>query len=220
MLSALEQRVAAVESSITRVLGGISRILTVISDMKIRVDGETVVETQDATKANPPGEVDAANSRPPVKQLHADADAAGVGSGTAAARSKSNPHPRPQTVPHRGASPRHPLVLHDDASSRSTENTVADVRTPNRPVGPGTRVHNNPRRRSLPYECRLAVGRSESLKGKAVPIPDAESPSIMPMYKDPPGYETLADFGTASDPPYKLPALQPKKKPVSVCTLG
>jgi hypothetical protein len=209
---------AAMESSLANVKGEITQILMVVLDIKEHLDGETGSQTHPAANGIHPAEVDAAKRSQPGGRVRTEADQAGDGRGAKASLSISRKPPAVQTSAERGASPNHPLVVVDDASSGSESDKVADIRTPITPDGPGTRVHKNPRMRVVPYEGRLVPGRSESQKRKAVPKTEEQSPIRRTKYKDPPGYENLADFGTTSETQYKLPVLQPKKKPVSTPT--
>jgi hypothetical protein len=117
----LEQRLAAVEGTLARVLGGISTILLeiiILKGCKPMGDGVDVRGKEET----------------PVRHD------AGKGSESKSA-SQSHPH---SAVPH-GASASHPLVVQDDADSGSGDNNDHDVPVRASGDGPAQRVHSNPR---------------------------------------------------------------------------
>jgi hypothetical protein len=209
--------VAGLEESMSSALSGISRILSALSDMKRSISADGGPQQADAMNVSVPtvGPV-AGTSTPPEWQVRARTQPDGeftVGTGS---QSKSQKESSAHTDAARGASFSHPLVVQVPSSSDSEENNTPCRRVSTMEDSPAKRVHLNPRMRVAPVEVRLGQSRPVNEKGPPSGGPAGSPQSRAYKYKNPPGYEDARDFGTTSEPRYKVPELQPRKKNVSV----
>lgn len=108
------------------------------------------------------------------------------------------------------------LVDLDNISNQSGDNNAAVGGRNRTPESVGKRVHSQPRLRVVPCARKLLGVAAEATIGEAIAGPSITKTLYTPRYKDPPGYDNIADFGGADEPQFKLPTLQPKTHGVSL----
>ena len=221
----LEKRLGILEEKFSGLEASIAGIMSEVCELKNHFARQGKLHRTDECTGLSCARVEAATSTPsewrqcgPV-QSGGD-DAADVGT-------HGNPQdPRSNTeIPlaigdgARGASFSRPLIVQDDASSRSADSNKKGVGPSTAVDSPARRVHANPRIRAIPFQIRLAVAPPCSPTTTTVVGPSNATPTRVPKYRDPPGYDDVADFGCSSEPKYELPVLKPRKHPVRVSNL-
>lgn len=218
LLGNLEDRVAAVEVALGSAMGGISNILTFMSDIKRQLakdagvqsggDVEGVILEACKEGASAPSQIS-------PQQTHLGIDTVAGGNNLGGSQTISTKQSLPQTPMAPGASLDDPLVVCDDTSSQSVGRKRVGVRTRDAHDSPAKRVHTNPRIRTLPVEGRLGVQDANFPKGKVAACLSEGHTARAKKHKDPPGQDDATDFGYTSDSELRLPALGPKSHSVS-----
>ena len=189
----LEQRVVALEASLSAALGGIPHILAELRAIKKHVSGHSGAKAADGIPPNNIAE-------------------ACKGAGSPA---KSAPHSAAPTDSGRETSVKDPVYVDTETPTESGDYT--DEGSPclkrNRIA---TRVHSNPRLRAKPFEGRIIMTSKSPSKGGVVTVgPPGGGQSREIRYRNPPGHVHETDFGPTPAPKVKLPALKPSKHSVS-----
>lgn len=217
MMGNFEQRLSAVEATVIGTSRGIEHIVSVMGDLKKHIIVNDVVPPGTTNATDLPSAQKIQNSckcpqgsrKDSGPHLHAHKEPAGMGSQTNVKQT-----PPPQSDMHRGASFSDPVQVEDDASSQSVDVKPVRVQrglatTIHTPLA--ARVHANPRQRVVPLYGKLPLARPP----KVTKEPKTEPPKYRPIYKDPPGYEDVEDFGPTSETQYTGPVLKPRKSSVS-----
>jgi hypothetical protein len=214
ILRTLEDRVAAVETTLGNAMGGITNILSFMEDMRRHFPREPAPKTGGDISTRPGLAVGLGTSTPPQWNVHERPEiTAGVNAVTSSHTSSAKETPPDTDVP-RGTCSRKPLVLAEDDSSGSAEDDeVAGRVCPSR-TGPASRVHSNPRMRPVPQQCKLPVSGPSSSREHAAPGPSGTPTSRMREQKDPPHSDNAEDIGRTSETQVELPILRPKNNTV------
>jgi hypothetical protein len=214
LLRRLEERVAAVETSLQSAVGGISSILSFMGDIKRAFPAEVAPKTYGAMHAMPLGRVELGTSNPPSMQVNVGTGTTPRGKAVTGSHTGSVRESPANTNVKRGTSSSNPVVVQEDESSRSAEHVQASDRTLGVQGGPASRVHSNPRMRPIPFQGKLGVSPASTSKDQAASGPAGTPTSRKTKYKDPPGYDDLEDFGRSSETEVVLPVLRPKNNSV------
>lgn len=204
LLGALDQKVSTVEASLATALEGIRNILSELCEIKRNLRKGAGAGTTDDLEGRAAVGDKARTSSPPHCQVPVKTEKGGDNSLT---DSQSD-------VP-RGATVSNPVVVQDDASSHSEEEFRVRSRICCSQDGPGRRVHTNPRMRVQPFEGTLPFCLPRASKDETELDPSVAPNPRTPKYRDPAGYEDVADFGRTTEPKVKLPVLSPRKNSVS-----
>lgn len=216
LLSLIVERVTGVEETLGTVLGGIADIGAELDVIGHRLgqseDGEHTYHTYGGLMKETHPDVAAStpsNRHRCLGESHVGEPLTDKGSPT----SPQNVSVR-DTGGARGGL-RHPIVVDDDRSSHSGHGKAACGASGLHVAPIAARVHANPRMRLPPFAQRVlglespAKGATETAEASPKQAPHATK------YKDPPGYEDVADFGASRDTGITPPILHPKKIGVS-----
>ena len=215
LLRRLEERVAAMETSMQNAVGGISNILSFMHDIKSAFPAEAAPKTDGAMHASPLAGVEPGTSNPPSMHLHGRIGTTARGKAVAGSRTGSVRESPPHTNVPRGTSSSNPVVVQEDESSRSAEHERVSDLDIGIQGGPASRVHSNPRMRPVPFQGKFGVSPASTSKDQAPSGPAGTPTSRKTKYRDPPGYDNVEDFGRSSDTEIHLPVLRPKNNSVS-----
>lgn len=215
LLRRLEERVAAVETSLQNAVGGISNILNFMHELKRAFPAEAAPKTDGAMHGMPNVGVELGTSNRPSMHVHGRTGTTPRGKAVTESHTGSVRESAPHENVARGTSSSNPVVVHEDESSKSAEHERLSDRALGVPGGPASRVHSNPRMRPVPFQGKLGVSPASTSKDAATCGPAGTPTSRMTKYKDPPGYDDVEDFGRTSETEIQLPVLRPKNNSVS-----
>ena len=215
LLRRLEERVAALETSLENAVGGISSILSCMHDIKRALPAEAAPKTDGGMHTMPLVGVDPGTSNPPSMHVHGRIGTTPRGKAVTGSHTGSVRGSPPQMNVPRGTSSSNPVLVQEDESSRSAEHEKHSDRALCVQSGPAIRVHSNPRMRPIPFQGKLGVSPASTSKDQAPSGPAGTPTSRMTKYRDPPGYENVEDFGRSSSTEIQLPVLRPKNNSVS-----
>lgn len=187
MLAMIETRVAGVETTMAAALDRLDNILTEICDRKVHGDGAAATTTP---------------TRTDQKDVGCLADV------------RSHSHPENHSVP--VSNLRRERIVVSDSDSYSAQHSGGRARASPTGEPPAKRATRVPRMKSLACHAKIAVARTLESLEKAAGSDSAAAAPTPPRYKDPPGYEHVADFGGASPTEITVPILQPRRHAVSI----
>lgn len=215
LLSALQERVEAVDASLTAAVGEVARIMADLADAKLvfaeGCGAPNLVNKKSHTQRNVQlGECSSPRQKT-SQHMHDMRD----GRTCLGSASKSSKNPPTEVADPRGATLSDPLEVQEDASSHSADTNSGGPPACSKRACVAKRVHHNPRQRVVPCATRLGVSRPLRSTVDAILHPASDTRSQDANYQDPPGYDGVADFGRTSDLQYTGPPLQPRKNSVS-----
>lgn len=213
-LRTLEERVAAVETTLGNAMGGITNILSFMEDIKRHFPSEAAPKTGGDVSTKPVIGVGHGTSTPPQWYVHGRPENTHEKNALTSSHTSSAKETPPDTDVPRGTCSRKPLVLPEDDSSGSAENDKVAVRVCPSRTGPASRVHSNPRMRPVPHQGKVAVSGPSSSREHVVPGPSGTPTSRMKTHKDPPQWDNVEDYGRTSETQIELPVLRPKNNTV------
>ena len=212
MFDMLVDRVTRLEETMDNVVGGISNILWELEGIGRYVRDKGGVQTTPHSVHVQAAHVDVSTSTPfEWEQGNKQSNGCDANMDVAPPTCSQKELVREADEPHR-ASPTRPNVVDlDIVSSPSGDMTVKGNGKNPIPDTLAKRVRSQPRMRVVPCATTvLAVGASAGGTSGAIPY--------TPKYRDPPGYEDVADFEKKSrEHYYKPPLLSPKNHGVSCC---
>lgn len=215
LLRSFEERVAAMETSMQHVVGGISNILSFMHDIKRAFPAEAATKNDGAMHAVPLVGVELGTSNPHSMLPHGRKGTMPRAKAVAGSRTGSVRESPPHTNVPRGTSSSNPVVVQEDESSRSAEHEKVSDLALGVQGGPASRVHSNPRMRPIPFQGKFGVSPASTSKDQAPSGPAGTPTSRKTKYRDPPGYDNVEDFGRSSSTEIQLPVLRPKNNSVS-----
>lgn len=215
LLCAFQDRVEAVDTSLTAAVGEIARILADVAEAKL-VFAESSVPHKPVNADAPTARVLQLGQRSsPQQKTSQQMENVRDDKTCLGAPSKINKNPSPNAAGRRGGTFSDPVEVQDDACSHSANSKDGGPHASRQRLSVGRRVHHNPRQRVVPCATRNGVFMPTKSGVDTILHPAADTRSHDTNYKDPPGYEEGADFGRTADPTYTGPPLQPRTNSVS-----
>ena len=216
LLDMLEKRIVGVEEKLGTVVDGIARIVTELGTRSRDHRLDAGVQTSAGLVEVPVAHLHAVLS-PGLQRGNSGGEDKG---GRTCAATPAPTQPQQQSSAQdggaRGGIEDHPIVVTDDVSSSGGNKIDSIVGSPGGGSKISKRVHANPRQRVVPFTGILAGPAHQAPAGDQR---DAQAFYVAPhttMYKDPPGYEGVTDFGPTTETAYAPPVLQPKRHGVRI----
>ena len=215
-LAMLLIRVAGVDDSIGKISQGVARLLEELHGMARNASKEAGGQSR-STTVRVQGEwvKNAPSNTSDGQQCYSMSDA-----GERLEAVKTPECPAQQAVAQPAATPcnesNQPILVDlDNMSNDSDDNRTAPEGRDRTPDSHFKRVHCQPRlrvvpcaRKALAHNCTATAGDTST---RSRPSPN----TYAPMYRDPPGYANVTDFGAGTEPHFKPPTLQPRTNGVS-----
>ena len=210
-LAMLLIRVAGVDDSVGKISQGVARLLEELHGMARNARKEARAQSRSTTVRVQGEWVNAATSNPSDwQQCYSHSDA---GDKMEAVKTPECPAEPAMTQP--VATPcnesNQPILVDlDNLSNDSDDHRAADEGPGQTPDSRGNRVHCQPRQRVVPCTRKILAKKPSATDGEASTRSRPNPNMYTPMYKDPPGYGNVTDFGAGNEHRWKPPTLQPR----------
>lgn len=210
------RRVASVEEAIGGVSGGIAKIMGELATMGLML--------RDKGRTKPAGNVvhmhapdrNCATSNPSEWQhCTSQSNPVDMAEGVTTPNCPEKEPPGTPADPPGTEVTRPILVDSDNMSNDISDNIEASYLRKRTQGSLAQRVHSQPRLRVVPPGKKMLCAAPAAAHGESSERGARTPPTRRTVYKDPPGYSDVRDFGDDEDPGPKPPLLQPKNHGVS-----